>query len=201
MLDAARRLFALRGFHGASIGEIAREAGCSEPIVYRHFDSKQALFAAVLEDGAEALLTQLEDTIGAHPGDPFSALTLYANRTIMDSRMAELVRIRSLAVALADEPEVLEALRLSMNNYLDLVTHAAAQSQAAGCIAPDVEPRHLAELWAGIGFLGGFVHAVGGERALEDLRSTVSTLVALATGSARRIDEPAPQSAPGAQVS
>lgn len=45
ILLAARKAFAQRGFHGAGTSEIATAAGCSEPMIYKHFPSKQALFA------------------------------------------------------------------------------------------------------------------------------------------------------------
>src|SRR6476469_4096631 len=52
IIDAARTLFAANGFRGTGTSDIAAAAGCSEPVIYKHFASKQALFAAVLEDCA-----------------------------------------------------------------------------------------------------------------------------------------------------
>jgi len=49
ILSAAQGLFADKGFHGVSIDEIARTVSVSPAILYRHFESKQALYAAVLE--------------------------------------------------------------------------------------------------------------------------------------------------------
>ncbi len=49
ILSAAQGLFARKGFHGVSIDEIARAVNVSPAILYRHFDSKQALYEAVLE--------------------------------------------------------------------------------------------------------------------------------------------------------
>ncbi len=49
ILDAAQKLFAEGGLHGVSIDEIAREVDVSPAILYRHFDSKQALYDAVLQ--------------------------------------------------------------------------------------------------------------------------------------------------------
>jgi len=49
ILSAAQGLFASKGFHGVSIDEIARAVNVSPAILYRHFDSKQTLYAAVLE--------------------------------------------------------------------------------------------------------------------------------------------------------
>jgi AcrR family transcriptional regulator len=50
LLDAAREVFALRGFRGARTKEIADKAGVSEALLYRHFGSKAGLFEeAILE--------------------------------------------------------------------------------------------------------------------------------------------------------
>lgn len=48
ILAAARRVFSRSGFHGAKTMQIAREAGVSEALVYRHFPSKLSLYRAVL---------------------------------------------------------------------------------------------------------------------------------------------------------
>lgn len=44
----AKVLFADKGYHGVSVDEIARRLGVSPAILYRHFDSKEALYEAVL---------------------------------------------------------------------------------------------------------------------------------------------------------
>ena len=48
ILAAARRVFSRSGYHGAKTLQIAREAGVSEALVYRHFPSKLSLYRAVL---------------------------------------------------------------------------------------------------------------------------------------------------------
>jgi AcrR family transcriptional regulator len=49
LLVAARKVFMRRGFHGASLEEIADEAGYTKGAVYSNFVDKDALFLAVLE--------------------------------------------------------------------------------------------------------------------------------------------------------
>ncbi|MFF3853114.1 TetR/AcrR family transcriptional regulator [Micromonospora sp. NPDC002575] len=48
MLDAAVRIFSRRGFHAASMDEIAEDAGISKPMVYAYLGSKEELFVACL---------------------------------------------------------------------------------------------------------------------------------------------------------
>jgi AcrR family transcriptional regulator len=49
LLTAARTVFARRGFHGASVEEIASEAGFSTGALYSNFDGKEALFLVLME--------------------------------------------------------------------------------------------------------------------------------------------------------
>jgi len=50
LLDAARRVFARRGYHGASLDEIAREAGATTGAIYSNFAGKEDLFLALFEE-------------------------------------------------------------------------------------------------------------------------------------------------------
>jgi AcrR family transcriptional regulator len=63
---AATEVFAEHGYHGASIDEIARRSGVSPPVVYDHFDSKQALHRRLLERHYAELRQVWRDTL---PGD------------------------------------------------------------------------------------------------------------------------------------
>jgi AcrR family transcriptional regulator len=56
MLDAAVKIFARRGFHAASMDEIAEVAGISKPMVYAYLGTKDALFLACLRREATLLL-------------------------------------------------------------------------------------------------------------------------------------------------
>ncbi len=49
VLDGARSVFLREGFEGASVDEIARDAGVSKATLYSYFPDKQHLFLAVLE--------------------------------------------------------------------------------------------------------------------------------------------------------
>jgi AcrR family transcriptional regulator len=49
LLDAATRMFASHGYHGATVPMIVAEAGSSVGSFYVHFRNKEDIFAAVLE--------------------------------------------------------------------------------------------------------------------------------------------------------
>lgn len=46
IVEAATALFAQRGWQGTHVRDVAREAGCTKPALYYHFDSKETLFLA-----------------------------------------------------------------------------------------------------------------------------------------------------------
>jgi AcrR family transcriptional regulator len=69
VLDAALALFAARGYEGASVDEIAAEAGITVAVIYRHFKSKEELHATVLKEQWESLLAyQAEVVLKVPPG-------------------------------------------------------------------------------------------------------------------------------------
>jgi AcrR family transcriptional regulator len=55
IVEAAGALFGERGYEGVRLDEIAAAAGVTKPILYRHFDSKKALYLALLERHQEDL--------------------------------------------------------------------------------------------------------------------------------------------------
>lgn len=52
LIDTARRVFATRGFDGATTKEIAAAAGVTEAVIFQHFAGKQALYDAILAQKA-----------------------------------------------------------------------------------------------------------------------------------------------------
>ena len=71
LLDAALEVFSARGFHGATLEQIAAVAGFTTGVVYSRFASKADLFLALLAqvaqvmDNASSLLTRLATLTGA----------------------------------------------------------------------------------------------------------------------------------------
>ncbi len=53
IVDAATRVFAGKGFHAANVSDVASLAGVSQGTIYWYFESKESLFAAVLEQATE----------------------------------------------------------------------------------------------------------------------------------------------------
>src|SRR5947208_13872828 len=66
IMEGARAVFLDQGFDGASVGEIARQAGVSKGTLYVYFDSKEALFEAIVE---EECLAQAEQVFALDSND------------------------------------------------------------------------------------------------------------------------------------
>jgi AcrR family transcriptional regulator len=64
LVRATRRVFDARGVHDAPIEEVAREAGLNKALIYRHFGSKEELYA----DTLAAYLNDLRERL-AEPGE------------------------------------------------------------------------------------------------------------------------------------
>jgi AcrR family transcriptional regulator len=60
IVRAALRVFTSTSYAGATTAEIAREAGVTEPVLYRHFASKRDLYVACLEQAWSRLRSALE---------------------------------------------------------------------------------------------------------------------------------------------
>ena len=59
ILDVALEVFGRAGYHGASMNDVADAAGVTKPVLYQHFDSKRALFRALLEEVGNRLLSAI----------------------------------------------------------------------------------------------------------------------------------------------
>lgn len=64
ILRAAGPLFARQGYAGARLDDVAAAVGVTKPILYRHFDSKKALYVALLEKHEADLPTFFERVAG-----------------------------------------------------------------------------------------------------------------------------------------
>ncbi|GAA4463552.1 TetR/AcrR family transcriptional regulator [Phytohabitans houttuyneae] len=70
MLDSAVRVFSRRGFHAASMDEIAEDAGISKPMVYAYLGTKEELFVACLErEGTRLMEAIAAEVVGADTPD------------------------------------------------------------------------------------------------------------------------------------
>src|SRR5919109_3664921 len=72
LLETARAMFAERGFARTSLDEIANATQVTRGAVYHHFESKQALFEAVLESLEKDMAERVVAAAAGQP-DPWQA--------------------------------------------------------------------------------------------------------------------------------
>jgi len=83
ILAVAKVLFADRGYHGVSVDEIAGRLGVSPAVLYRHFDSKEALYEAALTEIAGQRESYVEAVLSGP--DDFGSVLLRMTRVYADS--------------------------------------------------------------------------------------------------------------------
>ena len=76
IVDAAGALMAERGFAGTSIASVSQRSGLPSGSIYWHFESKEALLGAVVEEGARRWFDSLPrvDSLPADPAERTAAL-------------------------------------------------------------------------------------------------------------------------------
>jgi AcrR family transcriptional regulator len=128
ILDVAEALFAERGFEGTSLRAIAAGAGLREPSLYRHFDGKRRLYAAVLDRA----LAPMAEALRAHAAGSAPERGRDALAGVMTDLLLEHPRVAALfQQALQGDPDSV-GTRL-IRRWLDrLFRQALDVLQAAG---------------------------------------------------------------------
>jgi AcrR family transcriptional regulator len=102
LVEAARDLFAERGYAAVSTEEIVRAAGVTRGALYHHFAGKRELFEAVYEDVERRLVEQIAASAISSATDPLAALHAGA-QAFLDACEDPAVQ----RIALLDAPSVL----------------------------------------------------------------------------------------------
>lgn len=147
ILDAALRVFARKGTEGATIAEIASEAGLGAGTIYRYFDSKEqllhAVFAAASTRNQEMFLTAIEST-----SSPLLALReagrmAWVEPLDRDHFLAEI----QMVLRNAQDPEDFGADLLQPRRQIKwLIKSMVEQAQQMGEIDPTIDAGHLATI-------------------------------------------------------
>jgi AcrR family transcriptional regulator len=121
VLAAANVEFALRGLHGASTDTIARNAGISQPYLFRLFGSKKELFIAVVDDCfARTLESFRAAAAGTSGADALRAIgQTYADSIEEDHTMLQ-GQLQSYAASVEDD-DIREATARGYGRLVDFV--------------------------------------------------------------------------------
>lgn len=157
LLDTAAKLFAAKGYAGATTSELAEAAGVTEPIIYRHFDSKRDLFVALIErSGAQTIERwerHLEDA--PDPGERLRRL-IGANPMVTEEGRG-LYRVIVQGMTALDDEAILKALHEHIAALHRFISREVARAQEAGSVgksfSPEISAWALVHLGLGYGML------------------------------------------------
>ena len=139
VLDSACRVFFKTSYRGATTAEIAREAGITEPILYRHFGSKRDLYLACLDE-AWRIFRECRRA-GACADNPAGCLG-----AIMDAYMAKRAKLRLVDLwiqALTEASEdalIAKAVRQQIREVHAFLADVIRRGQADGVLHPRPRP-------------------------------------------------------------
>ena len=158
LLDAAARVFELKGYEGATVAQIAKEAGVSSGAIYAHYSTKAELLvdalrahkeratAALFPPGRRTSVAALLAVLGARLGTrDHEATALLAEALLASRRDAELAQV--LATALGDREQLMVAL--------------ISRGQTAGELTVDVSPESAARFALMLGLGSMLVRTLG----------------------------------------
>ena len=183
ILDAAFATFGELGFARTKIDDVARLAGVSKGTVYLYFDSKEALFRAMVSARIVAALTEAEEFVRTHQGPARVLLIELIRRTYTRLRGDQMARIaRIVQGELGSFPELarfyFDEVILRARGLFDTVI---ARGIEAGEFRPEARafaPRALCSLLVHTAQLQCFFQrcdpdALTDDRAVEGLIDTV----------------------------
>jgi AcrR family transcriptional regulator len=148
ILDAAFRCFARHGFRRTSMGEIAREAAISRAALYLHFETKEALFRALVERLHEQALAAAATAARAELPVAERILGVLEAKSV---RLFEVLRSSEHAQEFIDENNRLcgDVSGAAARRYERLIADTLARAGADGELALDragVRPAAAAEM-------------------------------------------------------
>jgi TetR/AcrR family transcriptional regulator len=141
LLAQAKQLFLMHGYQSTTTEKIAAAAGVTEPVLYRHFDSKKALFLEVLQEIRQATLQRcLRETIGV--ADPLAKLHVMADIYLGSTREHALeFRIMHRALLDCDDQEIAALLRAFYLDSEALLAQVITEGQQTGVFRRNLDPR------------------------------------------------------------
>jgi AcrR family transcriptional regulator len=147
LTDVALRVFAERGYDGASMDDVARAAGITKASIYHHVSGKEALLARGLGRALDALFAILEEP-GAREGAAVERLRRIVTR-VAETTLHLLPELTVLFRVRGGSPAEREALE-KRRRFDRLITDLIAQAQRDGSVRNDLDPRLVVRLIFGM---------------------------------------------------
>lgn len=183
ILDAAASVMRERGLARATTKEIARVAGCSEALLYKHFADKQEIFLGVLKERIPPI---------SAPSDLVGSRTVRENlETLTRELLTFYVRTFPIAASIFSEADLLAAWRDGLRARdagphvpIAMVENYLTSEQRAGRLAADADPWATAALLVGAALQQAFLAAFAGRAEVLDREAVAARLAAAALGAA-----------------
>ena len=142
LLRAAAVVFARDGYEGASVADIAAEAGTSSGPIYVHFGSKAGLFAATLKANADQALDHVLGTLDGRP-DAASLLTAFGSQ-LSDPRTGAGTLMVQAIIAARHDPAIAELVAETFAERERGIARLVARDQSRGAVDARVSPASVA---------------------------------------------------------
>jgi AcrR family transcriptional regulator len=142
---AAQRVFSSRSYAGATTAEIAREAGVSEPIIYRHFLSKRELYFACLDSAWAELRGLMEEKLaGLTPENREGVFGETAQAVRRSKVLVPNLWLQAINEA-GEDPDMQRRMREHMREVHDVFAGLLRSAQESGVVPADRDAD--AEAW------------------------------------------------------
>jgi AcrR family transcriptional regulator len=160
LLEGAARVFAQKGYAGASVDEIAESAGYSTGALYSNFAGKEDLFLELMSGRRSrgiarqaAAVAEILDSETADDQDPFALLA--QRLEAVTGRSAEAVSLQAeFWLYAVRNPAAMQVLATKTDERIDaltpLVTHVLQQHSANPGLPADVVTRIMLALFQGL---------------------------------------------------
>jgi TetR/AcrR family transcriptional regulator len=174
VLETACRVFSQGSYRGTTTAEIAREAGVSEPILYRHFASKRDLYLACIDEAWRRVRVIWEAALQLQGDGPecFNAMgrALHASK---EKFLLSSLWVQALTEA-SEDPIIRRHMRRHLRDVHDFVADVMRRAQEAGWIEPDRDPVAEAWIFISVGLLGAIGQRLGGlaEADIDRIRAS-----------------------------
>jgi AcrR family transcriptional regulator len=154
LIAVATKLFAKHGYDATTTASIAEAAGVTEPILYRHFKSKQDLFVAIVRATSEQTLREWEERI-ASIADPVKRIKAVAQAVPEHiRRLSDAYHVLHGALSTSQDKKVHAVLREHYAQIEDFFRKVVLDGQKAGVFRADLDARSAAwqMILSGIGY-------------------------------------------------
>lgn len=152
ILRCATTVFARSNYRVAGMAEIAKEAGISEPTVYKHFDSKKHLFLTILDKVGTATLRHWEELASRTPDALALLRQIGLSHYDVVQAHPENLKVQFQALSETEDDEIRGTLKRNFATYADFIARVLADGQERGQIHPSVNVRAAAWQMISIGF-------------------------------------------------